>query len=277
MKGGRLASGVAAAAADAGRAGHRFLVDVIGSPERVRLVAALACVLGLSRRTRRPSARRRPAAHGLGITNTDIGLLVAVTALVAAVATMPFGVLADRVRRTWTLGAAIALWSVAMFWSAVVRTSTSCSVARLFLGVVTAAAGPLVASLVGDYFPAAERGRIYGYILAGELLGAGFGFAVTGDIAALSWRAAFVVLALPAFVLAWFVVRLPEPRARRRASGVGATTAQTRRPGRRRAAARARVGNRAGPGARARPRPEEDRACSPPRSYMLRDPDEPRS
>ena len=76
---------------------------------------------------------------------------------------------------------------------------------------MTAAAGPLVASLVGDYFPAAERGRIYGFILAGELLGAGFGFAVTGDIATLSWRAAFVVLAVPALVLAWFVLQLPEP------------------------------------------------------------------
>jgi predicted MFS family arabinose efflux permease len=49
-------------------------------------------------------------------------------------------------------------------------------------------------------------------VLAGELLGAGFGFAVTGDIAALSWRAAFVILALPAFALAWLVLRLPEPK-----------------------------------------------------------------
>jgi MFS family permease len=84
-------------------------------------------------------------------------------------------------------------------------------VTRVALGAVTAAAGPVVASLVGDYFAGAERGRIYGYILAGELAGAGIGFAVTGDIAALSWRAAFVLLALPAFALAWLIFRLPEP------------------------------------------------------------------
>ena len=53
--------------------------------------------------------------------------------------------------------------------------------------------------------------------------GPGVGFAVTGDIAALSWRAAFIILALPAFFLAWLVFRLPEParggqgRARSRA------------------------------------------------------------
>jgi MFS family permease len=120
-------------------------------------------------------------------------------------------VLADKVRRTWLLGAAIVLWGVAMIWSATVPTFGQLLVARLFLGVVTAAAGPVVASLVGDYFHASERGRIYGFILAGELLGAGIGFGVTGDIAALSWRAAFVVLALPAFALAWFVFHMPEP------------------------------------------------------------------
>src|SRR5205085_9143430 len=105
----------------------------------------------------------------------------------------------------------ILLWGVAMIWSATAPDFGHLLLARLALGAVTAAAGPFVASLIGDYFPAHERGRIYGWILAGELLGAGVGFAVTGDIAALSWRAALVILALPAFVLAWLVMKLPEP------------------------------------------------------------------
>ena len=198
-----------------GRAGRAIASHIevrLGGATRARVVVVLACVLALSGAdTATVGASATELRSGLGITNTDIGLLVAVTSLVAAVATMPFGVLADRVRRTWTLGGAIALWSIAMFWSAVVTNFNELLLSRLFLGIVTAAAGPLVASLVGDYFPAAERGRIYGYILAGELLGAGFGFAVTGDIATISWRAAFVVLAVPALVLAWFVVKLPEP------------------------------------------------------------------
>src|SRR5207248_2774092 len=36
--------------------------------------------------------------------------------------------------------------------------------------------------------------------------------AVTGDIATAPWRAAFVILALPALALSIFVARLPEPR-----------------------------------------------------------------
>jgi MFS family permease len=147
----------------------------------------------------------------LGISNADIGLLVAVTAVVAAVASLPFGVLVDKVRRTWLLASTISLWGVAMLVSASVSSFGSLMLTRVFLGAVTAAAGPAVASLVGDYFPSAERGKIYSYILSGELLGAGVGFVITGDLAALSWRAAFVALALPTAVLAWLMFKLPEP------------------------------------------------------------------
>jgi predicted MFS family arabinose efflux permease len=188
------------------------LTAALGGETRTRVIVVLACVLGLSGAdTATVGATASELRHALGINNTDIGLLVTVSSLVGAVATLPFGVLADRVRRTWTLGGVIVLWGLAMFWSAAATSFGTLLLARLVLGAVTAAAGPIVASLVGDYFPAAERGRIYGYILTGELAGSGFGFAVTGDIAALSWRAAFVVLGIPAFVLAWFVLRLPEP------------------------------------------------------------------
>jgi MFS family permease len=196
----------------AGRAGGRRLQAALGGAERTRVVVLLAAVLGLSSADASTvGAAAKPLRDALDISNTDIGLLVTVTSLVAAVASVPFGVLADRIRRTWTLGAVIVLWGAAMIWSATAGDFGELLVTRVFLGGVTAAAGPLVASLVGDYFPAAERGRIYGYILAGELFGAGIGFAVTGDIAALSWQAAFVILALPAFVLAWLVFKLPEP------------------------------------------------------------------
>jgi len=196
----------------AGRAGGRRLQAAIGGAERTRVVVLLAAVLGLSSADASTvGAAARPLRDALHISNTDIGLLVTVTSLVAAVASLPFGILADRIRRTWTLGAVIVLWGGAMIWSATASDFGELLMTRVFLGGVTAAAGPLVASLVGDYFPAAERGRIYGYILAGELFGAGIGFAVTGDIAALSWQAAFVILALPAFVLAWLVFKLPEP------------------------------------------------------------------
>jgi MFS family permease len=188
------------------------VVEASGGPARTRIVLVLASVLALSSAdTATVGAAAIQLRSALHIGNTDIGLLVAVTALVGAVFSVPFGVLADRVRRTWMLAIAIMIWGVAMVWGATAHSFGQLLFDRVWLGAVTAATAPVVASLVGDWIPGSERGKIYGYILAGELAGAGVGFAVTGDIAALSWRAAFVILALPAFGLAWLVFRLPEP------------------------------------------------------------------
>ena len=210
---GRRAVGVAASAAGRlGRAGGRALTTALGGRERTRVILLLAAVLALaSADTATVGASAIQLRHDLGIDNTDVGLLVTVTSLVAAAASLPFGVLADRVTRTRVLGGAIVLWGAAMIWSATAPTFGQLLVARLFLGAVTAAAGPIVASLVGDWFAASERGRVYSYVLSGEFIGAAIGFSVTGGIATLSWRAAFVILALPAFVLAWLIFKLPEP------------------------------------------------------------------
>jgi MFS family permease len=195
-----------------GAAAGRQLTTAVGGRTRVHAVVLLACVLALAGAdTATVGAAAEPLRRALGISNTDIGLLVTVSSLVGAIFSLPFGVLADRLRRTWILGFALLTWGAAMLWSATASSFGQLLLTRACLGAVTAAAGPVAASLVGDWFPGQERGRIYGFILTGELLGAGFGFAVTGDIAALSWRAAFVILALPAFILAWFIFKVPEP------------------------------------------------------------------
>jgi MFS family permease len=189
------------------------VVAASGGPTRARIVLVLGSVLALSSADAATvGAAAVQLRHALHIGNTDIGLLVAVTSAVGAVFSLPFGVLADRTRRrTWILGFAIVIWGAAMIWGATATSFHQLLLDRVWLGAVTACTAPTVASLVGDWIPGAERGKIYSYILTGELAGAGIGFAVTGDIAALSWRAAFLILALPAFFLAWLVFRLPEP------------------------------------------------------------------
>jgi MFS family permease len=219
-----LASALGRTLGRAARGGRQHLEVFLGGPDRTRVIFLLAAVLALaSADAATVGASALELRRALHINNFDIGLLIAVTSIVAAVASIPFGVLADRGPRTRALGLTIFLWGAAMVWSATVSSFGWLLLARMFLGVVTAAAGPIVASLVGDLFSSDERGKIYGYILTGEILGAGIGFAVTGDIAALSWRAAFLLLSVPAFFLAWFVFHLPEPvrTGRRRSRDLG--------------------------------------------------------
>jgi MFS family permease len=190
----------------------RKIEKVLGGPARTRVVVVFGGVLALSSAdTATVGASATPLRNSLHITNSDIGLLVGVTCVVAAVASLPFGVIADRFNRTRVLGGSIVLWGVCMVWSATVGSFGHLMLSRLALGIVTASAGPVVASMLGDWFPGAERGRIFSYVLTGELLGGGIGFAFTGDVSALSWRLSFLLLAVPAFVLARMVFRLPEP------------------------------------------------------------------
>jgi MFS family permease len=82
-------------------------------------------------------------------------------------------------------------------------------VTRIALGIVIAVARPAIASLTGDLFPAQERGRMFGYIRFGELLDAGLGYLVAGNLASIvSWRASFLVLSVPGVLLAVALARL---------------------------------------------------------------------
>lgn len=151
----------------------------------------------------------KPALH---VSNTQLGVLAAVPSLVAAATTLPFGMLADRVRRVPILVISIAVWAVAMVLSGASGSFGQLLVVRALLGASAAASAPLVASLVGDLFWPGERGRVYGYILAGQLIGSGFGLIVAGNLAGASWRAAFWSLALASAAVAVAIWRLlPEP------------------------------------------------------------------
>lgn len=164
----------------------------------------------------------------LGVDNTRIGLLVTVTYLVAAVGTIPFGILADRTNRVRLLALCALEWSASITLAGFADSYSMLLVAQLALGAGVGAAAPLVASLAGDTFPPALRGRALSFILAGEFAGAASGLLIAGEIAAFApWRFSFWALAAvgPLFAIT-LVMLLAEPaRGAQVASGTPAATA----------------------------------------------------
>ena len=190
------------------------VVKRVGGPARARVIVLFGAVLALNGAdTATVGAVAPQLESALHIGNTKIGLLVSVSLLVGAVFTIPVGLLVDRFKRMPMLCASIVLWSVASLLSAFAGSYGTLLLTRLFLGAVAATAGPAIASLTGDYFPARERGQIYAYILGGEIAGTAVGFIVSSSVASLiDWRAAFVLLAIPGFFLARELWRtVPEP------------------------------------------------------------------
>jgi len=203
--------------------GHRLrhgvgvrLRTAVGGTARLRVIILMASVLALDSADKATiGATAAQLEQALHIGNTQIGLLVTVSTGIGAIATLPIGALTDRINRVHLLTGAIVVWSAAMLLSGASESYSMLLITRLALGAVIATAAPVVASLTGDLFPAAERGRIYGFILTGELIGTGIGFLVSGDIAAvLSWRYAFWILAVPGFILALAIRRLLPELAR---------------------------------------------------------------
>ncbi len=212
--GGSIAHGVAGASRWTGRQIRGEVVRRVGGTARARVIVLFGLVLALNGADTATIGAIAPELEkSLGIGPGSIGLLSSVTLLVGAVATIPVGLLVDRAKRIPLLSLSIVLWSCASLLSAFAGSYSTLLLTRLLLGAVVATAGPAIASLTGDYFPPRERGRIYAYILGGEIAGNAVGFIICGNVAAaLGWQAAFVLLAIPGFFLARELYRtVPEP------------------------------------------------------------------
>ena len=201
------------------------LQAVAGGPARLRVILLLSGVLAITGADQAVLGAVAPELKSaLGLSNTEMGLLVSAVGLAAALTILPFGVLADRTRRVRVVVIGIGVCIVAVAVAGASVSFLMMLAAVIGLGVGVGSVNPAVASLTGDLFPAASRGRIYGYILAGEVGGSAVGLLMSTEIGAWSWRAAFWAVALPGVALAIALDRmLPEPaRGGRSRLGVGA-------------------------------------------------------
>jgi predicted MFS family arabinose efflux permease len=175
---------------------------------------ALAAVLALDAADRSALGVLAPALKSeFHIGNGTIGLLASAFSIVGGLATIPIGVLTDRTRRVTILVVSILIWCVAMGVAAAALTLAVLFAARSALGILTAAGGPPITSIIGDLVSPDVRGRVIGWVKSGELVGAAAGFVVTGALVSfLSWRSAFVALGLIGLLVAAGFLRIPEPR-----------------------------------------------------------------
>ncbi|HWF99739.1 MAG TPA: MFS transporter [Steroidobacteraceae bacterium] len=190
------------------------VVSVAGGPARLQIIAVLAAILAVESSdlgTVSAISDKLKGVFHLG--NTDIGLLLAVVSLVSAAATLPMGVMVDRLRRRVLLMIVVAAWVIVEGASGFATSFGFLLVTRAIIGALTAVAWPAVASLTGDFFPARDRAGIYGLIIAGELVGMGIGFFISGEASTyLNWHWSFFSMAVPPMALVWVIWRfLPEP------------------------------------------------------------------
>src|SRR5579864_8510352 len=136
------------------------------------------------------------------LSDTRLGSLSSVVALMVGVLTFPLSVLADRWGRVKSIVLMAALWSLATLGCAIATTYGEMLVARAFVGIGEAAYGSVGIALVLSIFPARLRATLTGTFMAGGAFGSVLGMAMGGAVAThLGWRWSFGAMACFGIVL----------------------------------------------------------------------------
>ena len=139
----------------------------------------------------------------------SISTLSGVLPLLAAV---PLGNWADRTHRVRLCQLAGLVWTVAAVITGLAPVIAVLVVARLVAGVGQTVNQPVHPSLLSDFYPAAVLPTVFSVYLIGSIGVGQLGSPLAGAIASVAgWRAAFVVLALPALAFVALLGRLREP------------------------------------------------------------------
>jgi MFS family permease len=146
------------------------------------------------------------------IDDAQVGLLGTAFLLVYAVAALPFGYWGDRGVRRTIIGVGVTIWSLATLISGLAANYVQLFLSRAVVGIGEASYYPAGTSLVSDYFPKEERGRVMSIWGAGSAIGIAVGFAGGGVVADhLGWRSAFYFAAVPGLLFAFLAFTLREP------------------------------------------------------------------
>ncbi|MFD5389687.1 MFS transporter [Streptomyces sp. NPDC127074] len=137
------------------------------------------------------------------LSDSQLGSLSGIVALMVGVLTFPLSLLADRWGRAKSLVIAAVVWSLATLACAVSAGYGQMFVGRFLVGVGEAAYGSVGIAVVLSVFPVRLRATLSGAFIAGGSFGSVLGVSIGGVIGqAYGWRWAFGVMGAFGLVLA---------------------------------------------------------------------------
>ena len=148
----------------------------------------------------------------LGLSDTNLGLLMSGFLIVYTLLAPVFGALGDRRSRPRLIAMGVACWSFATALSGFAVNFLTLFLARAAVGVGEAAYVTIAPSLLSDYFPVRQRGRVMAIFFCAIPVGSALGYVVGGLVDKhYGWRAAFFVAGVPGLLLAALCLLLRDP------------------------------------------------------------------
>ncbi len=173
-----------------------------------------------------------PIRADLGLSDTQISLLHGFAfALFFTLIGIPISLLADRLSRRNITALGTATWGGATVLCGFATSFWGLFGARVLVGVGEAALTPSAYSMLADLFPPGRLARALAVFTVGLFAGVGFAYmiggAVVGSVSGVenvtlpligevrAWQFAFIVVGLPGFPIALWLLTLREPARRR--------------------------------------------------------------
>lgn len=148
----------------------------------------------------------------LGLSDTNLGSLMSGFLIVYTLMAPVFGALGDRRSRPRLIALGVACWSFATALSGFAINYLTLFAARAAVGVGEAAYVTIAPSLLSDYFPVRQRGRVMAIFFCAIPVGSALGYVVGGLVDKhYGWRAAFFVAGVPGLLLAALCLLLRDP------------------------------------------------------------------
>jgi MFS family permease len=150
-------------------------------------------------------------AH-LGLTDANLGSLMSGFLVVYTLVAPIFGSLGDRRSRPRLIALGVGIWSFATALSGFAVNYVTLLLARASVGVGEAAYVTIAPSLLSDYFPIRQRGRVMAVFFCAIPVGSALGYVVGGLVDKhWGWRNAFFVAGIPGLILAVSCLFLRDP------------------------------------------------------------------
>ena len=140
----------------------------------------------------------------LGISGSQLGILLSAFFWTYACLQLFSGWLVDRLNVNWVFAGGFFLWSAATAATGVVHAFAALLLLRMLLGMGESVAYPSYSKIIALNFPEEQRGLANAVLSAGLVLGPGIGVLFGGMLMArFGWRPFFIVLGLVS--LLWLV------------------------------------------------------------------------
>jgi predicted MFS family arabinose efflux permease len=165
----------------------------------------------------------QPIKEEFGASDTQMGFLISVFAIMHLPASLAIAWLADRGVRRTIIATGLFIWSGLTALSGIAASFTHLVLARAGVSIAEGAGSSPAHSMLCDYFPLERRTTVLTIFGMGGIAGMALGSGVIGPIAyAWGWRNAFFVVGIPGALLSLVVLLSVREPLRGRFDGAAA-------------------------------------------------------